>query len=169
MDKREVVKAKKEDLPILLQIYEAARKFMRRSGNMTQWQGGFPPAELLLSDIEIGQLYVIKEEDKIIGVFALIFGSDPTYSYIEDGAWLSTEAYATLHRVASDGMQKGILEAAVNFAWKKIRHLRIDTHRDNLPMQRAIQKNGFKRCGIIYLLDGSPRIAFEKIENLEEE
>ena len=160
---RNVVKAKKEDLPQLMQIYESARRFMRKNGNLTQWQGGFPPAELLLSDIEIGQLYVIKQSDEIIGVFALIFGEDPTYSYIEDGAWLSSEEYAAIHRVASDGMQKGILETAVNFSWEKIRHLRIDTHQDNLPMQHAIQKNGFQKCGIIYLADGSPRIAFEKI------
>lgn len=157
------MKAKKEDLPQIMQIYESARCFMRKNGNMTQWQGGFPPAELLLSDIEIGQLYVIKQKNEIIGVFALIFGEDPTYSYIEDGAWLSEEEYAVLHRVASDGMRKGILKTAVSFSFEKIPHLRIDTHQDNLPMQRAIQKNGFQRCGIIYLADGSPRIAFEKI------
>ena len=157
------MKAKKEELPQIMQIYESARCFMRKNGNMTQWQGGFPPAELLLSDIEIGQLYVIKQKNEIIGVFALIFGEDPTYSYIEDGAWLSEEEYAVLHRVASDGMRKGILKTAVSFSFEKIPHLRIDTHQDNLPMQRAIQKNGFQRCGIIYLADGSPRIAFEKI------
>ncbi len=28
-------------------------------------------------------------------------------------------------------------------------------------MQRALEKQGFERCGIIYVPDGTPRIAFE--------
>lgn len=31
-------------------------------------------------------------------------------------------------------------------------------------MQHLICKNGFQKCGIIYVEDGSPRIAYEKIE-----
>ena len=45
--------------------------------------------------------------------------------------------------------------------------IRIDTHAGNLPMQRALEKSGFSRCGTIYLKggaeDGDARIAFEKI------
>ena len=40
-------------------------------------------------------------------------------------------------------------------------HLRIDTHQDNLPMQGAIAKAGFKRAGIVYVSDGTPRVAFD--------
>ena len=40
--------------------------------------------------------------------------------------------------------------------------IRIDTHRDNIPMQKMLNKNGFIYCGIIYLLDGKERFAFEK-------
>ena len=29
-------------------------------------------------------------------------------------------------------------------------------------MQHLIEKNGFKRCGIIHIADGSPRIAYER-------
>ena len=45
---------------------------------------------------------------------------------------------------------------------KKIQHLRIDTHENNKVMQHLILKNGFEKCGIIYVDDGSPRVAFEK-------
>ena len=45
--------------------------------------------------------------------------------------------------------------------------IRIDTHEGNLPMQRALEKSGFARCGTIFLKggaeDGDPRIAFEKL------
>ena len=39
--------------------------------------------------------------------------------------------------------------------------LRIDTHRNNLPMQHVLGKLGFETCGIIHLADGDERIAFE--------
>ena len=50
-------------------------------------------------------------------------------------------------------------------AWCKERadHLRIDTHHDNVVMQRFLQKQGFLPCGTIYLSNGSPRIGFEWI------
>lgn len=165
MEKYQIVPAEIEDLPVILEIYEHARQFMRKTGNLTQWLGGFPPAELLLSDIEKQQLYVLRDGDEIYGVFALIMGEDPTYGYIEDGQWLSSEPYGTLHRVASAGKVHGFLSMAVAFSWKKIPHLRIDTHKDNHVMQKAIQKAGFQRCGIIYLLDGNPRIAYEKLQS----
>jgi predicted GNAT family N-acyltransferase len=31
-----------------------------------------------------------------------------------------------------------------------------------MPMQKFLQNNGFKYCGIIYLEDGNERLAFEK-------
>ena len=45
---------------------------------------------------------------------------------------------------------------------KGIKNIKIDTHEDNLIMQKLLEKNSFKYCGVIYLLDGSKRIAFEK-------
>ncbi len=44
--------------------------------------------------------------------------------------------------------------------------VRIDTHGDNAPMRRAVEKFGFAFCGDITLVEGpeagAPRIAFEK-------
>ena len=50
---------------------------------------------------------------------------------------------------------------AVEFAKGRIAHLRIDTHEDNKVMQRAVEKQGFQRCGIILTDDGTPRIAYD--------
>ena len=45
--------------------------------------------------------------------------------------------------------------------------VRIDTHADNAPMRRAVEKGGFTFCGGITLTEGpeagAPRIAFEKV------
>lgn len=46
---------------------------------------------------------------------------------------------------------------------KGVFSIKADTHNDNLAMQKVLKKNGFQYCGIIYLEDGSKRMAYEKI------
>lgn len=152
-----------QDLPAILNIYECARDFMIRSGNPHQWANGYPQTELLLQDIERGDLYLCRSDRNIYGVFAFIIGEDTTYLKIEDGAWRSDTPYGTIHRIAGDGSKKGIFAEAVSFCENKIPHLRIDTHNDNHVMQHLVLKYGFQKCGTIYVSDHSPRIAYEKI------
>jgi ribosomal protein S18 acetylase RimI-like enzyme len=90
---------------------------------------------------------------------------DPTYGYI-DGAWMNDEPYGVIHRIASDGERRGIFKNVLEFCKEKmavrnIKNLRIDTHADNKPMQHLVEKYDFNRCGIIYLGNGSPRIAYQ--------
>ena len=37
------------------------------------------------------------------------------------------------------------------------------THADNKIMQHLLEKNGFTRCGVIHVRDGSPRFAYQKL------
>lgn len=148
------------DLGRILNIYEFAREYMRENGNPNQWNGSYPPRELLEQDIQKGQLYVYEDSQGVHGVFAFIPGSDPTYGYIEDGAWLNEEPYAAIHRLAGDG-SGGIFRECMAFCRAESPQLRADTHRDNRVMQHLLEKHGFVRCGIIYLKDGSPRIAYQ--------
>lgn len=154
--------AEEKDLPVILKIYERARCFMKENGNATQWGNNFPSRDLLYNDIEQQQLYVYEEDESIHGVFAFIIGEDPTYKNIEDGTWLDNTPYGTIHRVASDGKTKGLLSKIIKYCEQKIKHLRIDTHANNKIMQHLITKNGFIKCGIIYIEDNSQRIAYEK-------
>lgn len=156
--------AEETDLPVILEIYAYARDFMAKNGNPHQWAGGFPPASLLRDDIAKRSLYVMEEETtrRVCGVFFFAIGPDETYNVIEQGKWLSDSVYGTIHRVAGDGTVHGLLQTVVSYCEKKIPHLRIDTHEDNHIMQHVIGQCGFKRCGIIHVEDGMPRIAYEK-------
>jgi len=156
----QIRKAKKEDLSVIEDIYAYARAFMAGNGNPNQWGTTHPHVSQLEEDIRCGNLYVAENGGGIHGVFAFILGDDPTYAYIEDGAWHHTEPYGTIHRIASDG-SGGIFPAALAYCRTQISHLRIDTHHDNKPMQHVVEKHGFRRCGIIYVDDGSPRIAYD--------
>lgn len=156
--------AKKEDIPRILEIYAKAKDFMCKTGNPTQWNGSYPDEAVLLMDIQKQHLFVMEDSKNLYACFALIGGNDPTYDYIEGGRWSSNSPYGTIHRIAGDGTKKGILEECVQFARLKYQYLRIDTHEDNKPMQGAILKNSFSYRGIIYLSNGSPRLAYDWIE-----
>lgn len=152
--------AKQSDLERIEEIYSYARDFMAKNGNPNQWGKTNPPTAQLQQDIAQNRLFVITDGDCIHGVFYFWVGEDPTYKRIDGGAWRWDTPYGTIHRIAGDG-SGGILKTAVDFAKKRIGHLRIDTHEDNRVMQRAVQKLGFQRRGIIYIADGSPRIAYD--------
>ena len=152
--------AEKKDFDDILRVYAHAREYMKQSGNPTQWGKSFPPETLINDDIREKRNYVVETESGVHGVFAFILGDDPTYARIE-GAWMSDAPYGTIHRIASDGEVKGVFAAAIAFCKTRTSHLRIDTHANNTTMCHAIEKAGFKECGIIYIEDGSPRIAYE--------
>lgn len=152
--------AEETDLSRILEIYHKARLFMAQTGNPNQWGTDKPAREQLEADISQKRLHVITDEQGIHGVFYYYLGDDPTYHEIEDGAWRREDTYGTIHRIAGDG-SGGILRQAVAFALTQCPYVRIDTHADNRVMQRAIAKAGFERCGIIYVEDGSPRIAYD--------
>ena len=82
---------------------------------------------------------------------------------IEDGAWVGSDNYGVVHRIASDGSVRGVGAFCINWAFDQCGHLRIDTHPDNAVMQRLLDKLGFTRCGIIRVQeDDDPRFAYEK-------
>ncbi|MBN2931343.1 MAG: GNAT family N-acetyltransferase [Catenibacterium mitsuokai] len=155
--------ARTEDIERILEIYDIAKVFMRQTGNPHQWNSRYPDQITLEEDIHKHQLFVMEEDSIIHSVFAFIIGEDPTYKKIE-GAWLDHSIYGTIHRIASDGTMHQVFKKAVDFCSEKCAHLRADTHEDNKIMQKVILKNGFKETGIIYVEDGTPRIAYEKVK-----
>lgn len=153
-------KAEIRDLKVIMDIYKAAQDFMIESGNPCQWGRTYPSEEQIRQDIEGGNCRLVCDDD-VYGVFALFEGIEPTYQHIEDGRWLNDDEYVTLHRIASNGRARGIFSCAVRYCKGIADNIRIDTHKSNAVMQKLIEKNGFQRCGTIYVRDGSPRIAYQ--------
>ena len=150
------------DLPALRPVFEAAKGIMRADGNLEQWSApGFPPDDLLLRDIACGGGHVILRDKTVIAYFALLPSPEPTYAHI-DGAWLTDGPYGVIHRMASYPEVHGICSAVIDYAAARYAHLRIDTHRDNRIMQHLIAKHGFSYCGVIWLTDGTERLAYER-------
>ena len=60
-----------------------------------------------------------------------------------------------------NGQVRGLSRQVFDFCCQQIPYLRIDTHEANQPMQAAVLNYGFRECGIIYVADGSPRLAYD--------
>lgn len=154
--------AEAHDLDRLMEIFEAARTFMVSVGNAHQWINGYPQRELIAGEIAASHCYVCTTESgDIVGTFCFIQGPDPTYARIEDGNWLDGEPYYVIHRLASDGSYRGVAAQCIDWCRNRSANLRIDTHADNKVMQHILEKQGFVRCGIIYVANGTPRIAYQ--------
>ena len=152
------------DLPRIEDIYREAREFMKTSGNASQWGTAYPERELLFSDIKASNLYTVVENEDILGVFYFRIGEDPTYLTINGGSWKNNLPYGVIHRIAvgKNAHGKGVSRFCFDYAFGLSGNLKIDTHRDNAPMRRALEKYGFEYCGVIHLENGDERIAFQK-------
>ena len=159
----EVEKARVEDIDIIMSVFDAAKLFMRKTGNDKQWVEGYPSKELILNNIRDESFYVcLSDEKQIVGVFYFKEEEDKTYNKIFDGEWLNDKPYGVVHRIASNGMQSRIADFCLQWCIEKCKNIKIDTHRDNAVMQNVLKRNGYKQCGIIYLINGAERIAFQK-------
>lgn len=154
---------KPEELDEVMGIYARARDFMRQQGNPTQWGSTEPKRERVALDIEEGHSFVCCEGEELLGVFSFeADADDPTYHEIWDGSWPESDSYGVLHRIAVGTPGRGVAGFCLDWCWARCRQLRADTHADNLPMQRAMLKNGFERCGMIKTYDGTDRLAFAR-------
>ncbi len=154
------------DVDKAAEIYDNARAFMRSTGNMTQWADGYPNRETVILDIASDASYVCEENGEILAIFYFSIGEDKTYNRIYDGEWICDGDYAVIHRIAvSDKARgRGVAAFVFNECFVWYPNLKIDTHKDNIPMQKALLRSGFEYCGIIYLESGEERLAYQKVK-----
>lgn len=161
---REIALAREGQLEAIARVMTAARAIMRADGNHRQWVGGYPSREAILRDIAADAGYVVTDEGEVVAYFAFVPSPEPTYDRI-DGAWLDDERpYHVIHRLGSYAHVHGIFADVIDYCATRERNLRIDTHSDNSIMRHNIERHGFTYCGVIYLADGSPRLAYQRLD-----
>ena len=166
-----LIKARKEDLPLIVEIIKDAQDLLA-SQNIDQWQNGYPTKSILLDDIQNMESYLLTDA-KGFPLATAMFSTkgEPTYSKI-DGDWITTgqTQYGVIHRMAVSksyrrkGIAKFIFNAFETILEKSnIKSMRIDTHEENYSMQKLLKGSEYSYCGIIYLMNGDKRLAYEKL------
>ena len=136
--------AKPADIADIMLVMEAAKGIMRASGNMHQWADGYPSEDAITADMEKKGGFVIEDANKVVGYFAFLASPEPTYAQIYEGQWVDdVQSYHVVHRIASYPDVHGIFSAKI--------------------MQHNLLKHNFTYCGIIYLLSGDERLAYQRI------
>lgn len=158
----EIRRSKPNEIDAILALYGQARTFMVASGNPNQWNENYPGKAIIQQDMANKNSYVCIDDGEIVGTFMFVVGTDPTYANIYEGKWLNEEPYGVVHRITSAIRKQGVATACLEWCYKKCGNIRIDTHRDNIPMQNLLKKLGYVPCGIIYLKNGAERIAYQK-------
>ena len=162
-------KAVPSDLTRIMEIIKDAQLYLKELG-IDQWQNQYPSEETILTDMQNGHGYVLLDEENIIATVAISFDGEPTYEHIYGGAWLSNQDYAVIHRLAvrktskGNGLSTDIMKLTEELCKEcSITSIKIDTHEQNLGMQHILKKIGYTYCGVIYVEDGTKRLAYEKL------
>ena len=152
------------DIGSIMAVLDAAKKIMRSSGNSGQWVNGYPGEDIIRSDISSGYGKVVLDGGRISGYFAFIPSPEPTYREIFDGRWLDDlRPYHVVHRIGSLPDVHGVFRTIMDWCFTQDSNIRVDTHRDNTIMQHVLEAYGFEYCGVIFLLSGDERLAYQRV------
>lgn len=160
-------KATISDIDTVEQIVLAASCRLGAAG-VDQWQRGYPNRSSIESDVREGVGYVLSDGEQIVTYGAVIFTGEKAYNDLTGGSWLTSGAYAVVHRlcVADDRVGQGwsrrfMLQAEQLARENDLPSIRIDTHPDNQIMQGLIASLEFTYCGDVII--ESRRLAYEKV------
>ena len=165
--------ATKNDLNQIMEIINDAKIYLKNQG-LKQWNlsDGYPQKEVLYNDIINKSCYVLEENNLLIATMSIIFTPDENYNEIFNGKWLTNTNYASIHRIAIRNTHhklhlgvKMLYEAEKIVKLNNITTIKIDTHKDNIPMTKTIHNAGYTHCGTIILKrtnEDNKREAFEK-------
>jgi len=127
---------------------------MRAAGNF-QWDDEYPNRQVFADDIEVGELWVAKQDGQVAG-FATI-NTDQAHEYGQIG-WDIHETAVVVHRLAVDpayrgaGIAKALMQHAEAIARERgISVLRVDTSLENTATPPLFAKLGYTLAGEISL------------------
>lgn len=162
-------KAKTTDLDTIKSLTEACAVAMQEKG-IYQWNEHYPSREKLALDIDLEELYVLEEQERIVGIIVLTSKMDEEYIPIKwltpGGNNLYIHRLATHPTVWGKGYGQKLMEYAETFALKNyFESVRLDTFSQNKRNQRFYESRGYHRLGNIYFPKQSehPFFCYEKV------
>lgn len=149
-----IVKPKLTDIENLLVMTRACARHMIANG-IYQWNENYPSYEAFKNDIELDQIWVLKDEGKIIGSVVITTIEDEEYDEV---VWLTPQGNSLyIHRLAihPDYQGQGLAQQLMNFAENYAKEenyasVRLDTFSLNKRNNVFYQKRGYQKLSDIY-------------------
>lgn len=161
---KEIDKTNLSDLSEIMLIYNYARDLMNSHDNF-QWDEYYPTEEMIIEDINNGNHFTVKENNKILGVFTLV---DYDFEYDDiDGKWLNNNPYVEIKKIALKKLDFLLITYIINYVFEKCPNIKVDTGEDNIGVQKVLERNKFIYCGKLKSPEYRENInwfAYQKIE-----
>lgn len=147
-------KAELGDIHRITEIIKLCSQNMIVNG-IFQWNEEYPNANILINDIKKGELFVVEENQIVLGCIVISTQKDEVYNRVE---WLTSDSiHFYIHRLAihPDNQGKGYAQKLMNFAEEKaqneeIASIRLDTFSQNQRNQHFYEQRGYQRLQEIY-------------------
>lgn len=162
-------KAIKSDLSAAKKLTESCALEMQKKG-IFQWNEFYPSLQRLRQDIEEDELFILEENDELLGIMVLSPKMDEEYFPV---AWLTPIGpNLYVHRLATHPnlWGKGYGQQLMDFAEDFARahdyiSVRLDTFSQNIRNQKFYESRGYKRLENIYFPKQSehPFYCYEKL------
>lgn len=147
-------KGKPSEIAKIITITQACAAKMV-SENIHQWNEHYPNVTAFEKDVSRDELYVMLENNTIVGCITISTEKDEEYNTIDWGAPDGLNYY--IHRVAihpdfqHQGRAKRLMDFAEDLAkYKNALSIRLDTFSDNLRNQKFYEARGYQRLGNVY-------------------
>ncbi|TYB78654.1 GNAT family N-acetyltransferase [Bizionia myxarmorum] len=147
-------KASSADIDPILEITKACAIDMI-SKNIQQWDSAYPNRTAFENDLIRNELYVLENNNAIIGCIVISDFMDSEYDSI---SWLTHNTKNIyIHRLAihpdyqGKGLARKLMDFAEKFAQKNdFTSIRLDTFSKNIKNQKFYELRGYKKLGSIY-------------------
>lgn len=164
--KKMITKANLNDIKQIMEIINKTVEEMK-SYNNTQWDENYPQDKDFEKDIELGDLYVDKENNTITGFICVNYIEPVEYN---DLNWSKDEKCMIIHRMAVNPKcrNKGIGSKLMNFAEELaikngVNYLKTDTYSINTKMNSLFRKFNYELVGqMSFLGKEQPFYCYEK-------
>lgn len=151
-------KAKIEEVKIIMGLIRAAVSDLRDK-NINQWDEIYPNEEVIKQDIYKENMYVLFEENKIMGIIVLNENQDKEYL---DLKWRYSKGKPlVIHRLCvhpaaqGKGVAKALMSFSENYASSNnYAFIRLDAFTENPIACRLYEKLGFEKAGIVNFRKG---------------
>ncbi|NLP57075.1 GNAT family N-acetyltransferase [Lutibacter sp. B1] len=164
-----IEKASNNDLVQLFEITKSCALDLTEKG-IFQWNEHYPSIEVLQNDIDLHQIWKLRDETTIFGIIVLTEIEDKEYKNVK---WLTKNSKNLyIHRLAvhpkfqGKGYAQKLMDFAENYAEQNnYSSIRLDTFSQNKRNQKFYEKRNYKRLENIYFSKQSeyPFYCYEKV------
>lgn len=160
MNQLKFYKAEVSEVNEILDLYNELLDDLESNINYPKWtKGYYPNLSYLLESAKKGELFIVRDRDKIVSSVILnnkcikdYDNVDWTFSIDIDNL-LYMHTFAIRNNLRGKGLGKEVLDLIIDYCKKNnIKSLRLDTIKGNIPAEHFYSKNGFNHLGV-YELD----------------